>query len=387
MPLWRRRFFVGVMMRCLRSFLFVLLFLGSWAFADDPQDLASLKHKALIVHFSGTSTLTVLEKIQELSGSLDSSQVLLSFDEEFLLYCNAIQNIYEDERAPLWNHVLFLLDKRDSIVDYRSKKKLVGADNYREERHFAINMNYGALRHNVAYLDIPHETKEFFGIFLERLVLNYGGEVSGEFHKSEVSWNSFKNRYPESRWINSLPPASKSIADKAEEQHVKVAPKILHFALLVGLDRLDNIGNFPEVADHGTGWSIELEIQFFTVVMQLVGYGGDSDNEARFRDVTVGYAFGLSLFESRYFTADALLGIFSSTYSFDFVDVGKQWSPAFKLQADLLLPVFSFLDLSLRVEYLIGYSSFKYEGKSYSGAGQKLAVSAGIQFGKTLRSE
>lgn len=241
------------MSRLVNLYVLLLVFgsLVQTVFAAAP-DLEKAKHDA-IYGYSSVRTVEELDRLAPPAGF-----VLLSYEEEFLLYSKAIQDADAIDKSKYWEHIDFLLAKHDSIVAVREKLQVVGGESLLEKRHLAINVNHRDLRFAMAVRDVPRETREFYGIYLERLALNYGGGEPMEFENSAAEWREFRKRYPGSPYLGWMPPVSPETAKAAEDQHLSVASQVdaLGAAWRVFLCDVfrrigKNAGAFDRVQHHG----------------------------------------------------------------------------------------------------------------------------------------
>lgn len=367
--------------------LLVALLLSPALAAAQNEDLASKKFKLLTSSFDSGSAVTLVGYADGWSASLDSNQVFLSFDEEFLMVCYAIQNANAEDKQKLWERAFALLENQDSIRTYRAGKSLVGDGDYREERNFAINVNYGALKEYAGYQDVARDTKEFFGIFLERLVLSYGGGTTEEIQKSEENWISFENRNPKSKWVGKLPAVLPGVADKAEKQHLRNARKVHHLQINYGYAQSFYGGSIGDFVDGASGRTLMVELRIWKFFLQTQFYNLKNE-EVGVEDFAGGIASGFSLLQHKYYMADVLFGIAKTSY--DFTGTKEEddcFTPFVGVQGDFLIPISGVFDIDLRAQYLIDYSTMTSGGKKRSGIGQKLSLSAGIHLGVPMRME
>ena len=170
-------------------FLFGLALLAQAVYAAD-SNLEKAKQEAIYL-YSSEKAIQELERLSPPAGF-----VLLSYEEEFLLYSKAIQDADVVDKPKYWEHIDFLLAKHDSIVEARKGMQVVDGESLLEKRHLAINVNHRGLRFAMAVRDIPRETREFYGIYLERLALNYGGGRPEDLESSTIEWKEFRKRFP-----------------------------------------------------------------------------------------------------------------------------------------------------------------------------------------------
>lgn len=367
------------MSRLVNLYVLLLVFgsLVQTVFAAAP-DLEKAKHDA-IYGYSSVRTVEELDRLAPPAGF-----VLLSYEEEFLLYSKAIQDADAIDKPKYWEHIDFLLAKHDSIVAVREKLQVVGGESLLEKRHLAINVNHRDLRFAMAVRDVPRETREFYGIYLERLALNYGGGEPMEFENSAAEWREFRKRYSGSPYLGWMPPVSPETAKAAEDQHLSVAPKWMHWALLGGYSYAMYSGGLEQMLEPSTGFNIMAEWQMSRILF-LLQMGSTSGDD--FSDFSIALSGGFALMEWKYFSADVIFGVVSESLRMKGVDdIPSSRTMLFGVQADGFIPVTNVLDVDIRAQFSLHYSSFEIDGRNKGGLVKVLNLSAGVHFGAPKRS-
>lgn len=330
------------------------------------------------------------EKSIEILSSLAVPEgfTLLSYEEEFLLYCRAVQEAFDEDKPAYWRHIDLLLSKRDSIVEARKSKSVVNGDCLLEERKLAINVNYRELRFAMAKRDVPREMREFFGIYLERLVFNYGGGEPGEYENSVAEWREFCRRYPDSRYMGWMPQASPVLSAVAESQYLAVASKWMHFSLVGGYAYTGYSQGLDDLLGESSGWSVMAEMQLGRLLLQVQASRVVSDRNDDFSDVLGSMLLGFAVVETRYFTADVLLGLGNETFNVaDTEGDPSETVPLVGAEVDAFVPLTRTLDIDLRLRYTAHYSSVEVAGHDKSGIVGTLSLSVGFHLGFPVRSE
>ena len=357
--------------------LFGLVLLAQVAYAADSS-LEKAKRDAIY----GYSSERAVEELERLAPPVGF--VLLSYEEEFLLYNRAIQDADAIDKPKYWEHIDFLLAKHDSIVAVREKLQVVGGECLLEKRHLAINVNHRDLRFAMAVRNIPRETREFYGIYLERLALNYGGGEPMDYSNSIAEWNEFRKRYPGSPYLGWVPPASPETAKAAEDQHLSVAPKWMHWALLGGYSYAMYSGGLEKMLEPSTGFNIMAEWQMSRILF-LLQMGSTSGDD--FSDFSIALSGGFAFMEWKYFSADVIFGVVSESLRMkDVDDIPSSKTMLVGVQADGFIPVTNVLDIDIRAQFSLHYSSFEIDGRNKGGLVEVLNLSAGVHFGAPKRS-
>lgn len=359
-------------------FLFGLALLAQAVYAAD-SNLEKAKQEA-IYSYSSEKAIQELERLSPPDGF-----VLLSYEEEFLLYSKAIQDADVVDKPKYWEHIDFLLAKHDSIVEARKGMQVVDGESLLEKRHLAINVNHRGLRFAMAVRDIPRETREFYGIYLERLSLNYGGGRPEDLESSTIEWKEFRKRFPNSSYIDWMPRPSTETAERAENQYLSIAPKWLHFSLLAGYSYTMYSGGLEGVLNSASGFNVMTELQMSRVLFQLQ-VGNVSDYG--FDHFSMALGIGVAVLEWRYFTADAILGVGSERVNIrDKDDIPSENVLLAGVQADGFIPISNTFDIDIRAQFSVHYSSFEMDGRNKGGLVKVLNLSAGFHFGFPKRSE
>ena len=358
-------------------FLFGLVLLAQAVYAAD-SNLEKAKQDVIY----GYSTEKAIQELERLTPP--AGFVLLSYEEEFLLYSKAVQDADALDKLKHWEHIDFLLAKRDSIVAAREKLHVVGGGSLLEKRHLAVNVNHRDLRFAMAAREVPRETREFYGIYLERLALNYGGGEPMEFENSAAEWREFRKRYPGSPYLDWMPPVSPETAKEAEDQHLSVAPKWMHWTLLGGYSYAMYSGGLGKMLDPSTGFNIMAEWQMSRLLflLQVGSTSGDG-----FSDFSIALSGGFAFMEWRYFSADLIFGVVGENLRMKGVDdIPSSKTMLVGVQADGFIPITNILDIDIRAQFSLHYSSFEIDGRNKGGLVEVLSLSAGVHFGAPKRS-
>lgn len=263
--------------------------------------------------------------------------------------------------------------------------QVVDGESLLEKRHLAINVNHRGLRFAMAVRDIPRETREFYGIYLERLALNYGGGRPEDLESSTIEWKEFRKRFPNSSYIDWMTRPSTETAERAENQYLSIAPKWLHFSLLAGYSYTMYSGGLEGVLNSASGFNVMTELQMSRVLFQLQ-VGNVSDYG--FDHFSMALGIGVAVLEWRYFTADAILGVGSERVNIrDKDDIPSENVLLAGVQADGFIPISNTFDIDIRAQFSVHYSSFEMDGRNKGGLVKVLNLSAGFHFGFPKRSE
>lgn len=394
------------MFKILKFSCFVLVFAVTSVFAGKYVDsLHILEQKEKLLEMDAYSKLYALEgssgkqisvmerKLKFLESQFDSNTVLLSFDERFLLNCFAVQVTKKENKTYYWENIKFLLSKKDSIDKVIQSKNMLGAEVFSEEQFLAENIDYEKLEQEVFGQNFAPETKDFFKLFLKRMLSKYDASFLHKLSQKEYDKNAldttclmedrklFVEKHPASKYDGvSLP----EINPKKYSRHDLEGKKNLHYMLAFGFTPVFYSGDMEDQIGSSYGFNVLAEFQWLRFVTQLSWWNGLSDGEYAHKANQFNFLVGFTFIESRSFSFDALVGIGDTYYNLreDF-DTENKFTAFVGGQADYIVPVSDEFDLVFRLQYLLSYITFDVKYVEDSGSAvQKVSLMLGFDFGK-----